>query len=215
MVRHCFGKQRPTAWYYHGYGFRKSGISDRLLHTAGAHTGTFLKKKCGWNIWVGMLITIGGLYLLCMNGSLTFQNSDLMVLLCAFLFAVHILTVDYFSPKVDGVRMSCIQFLVCGLLSMVPIYFVDMKHSAAGFAGWLPGLMNPSAWIAILYAGIFSCGVGYTLQIVGQNGLNPTLASMIMSLESVFSVLAGWIILGEKLNGRQLLGCALILRQYC
>ena len=70
--------------------------------------------------------------------------------------------------------------------------------------------MNPSAWIAILYAGIFSCGVGYTLQIVGQNGLNPTLASMIMSLESVFSVLAGWIILGEKLNGRQLLGCALI-----
>lgn len=159
---------------------------------------------------MGMLITIGGLYLLCMNGSLTFQNSDLMVLLCAFLFAVHILTVDYFSPKVDGVRMSCIQFLVCGLLSMVPMYFVDMKHSAVGFAEWLPGLMDPSAWIAILYAGIFSCGVGYTLQIVGQNGLNPTIASMIMSLESVFSVLAGWIILGEKLNGRQLLGCALI-----
>lgn len=172
--------------------------------------GLFLKKKCGWNIWIGMLITVAGLYLLCMTDTLRFQPSDLLVLLCALLFAIHILIVDYFSPKVDGVRMSCIQFLVCGLLSMIPMVSVDMGCSAEGFSSWLPGLMNPDAWIAILYAGIFSCGVAYTLQIVGQNGLNPTIASMLMSLESVFSVLSGWLILHEKMGARQIMGCVLI-----
>ena len=78
--------------------------------------GLFLKKKCGWNIWVGIGLTVVGLYLLCMTESLSFQASDLMVLLCALLFAIHILVIDYFSPLVDGVRMSCIQFLVCGVL---------------------------------------------------------------------------------------------------
>ena len=172
--------------------------------------GLFLKKKCGWNIWVGMLITVGGLYLLCMTDSLTFQKSDLLVLLCAMLFAVHILVIDHFSPIVDGVRLSCIQFLVCGILGLVPMVFSDMGLSEGGFGIWLSRLQSPQAWISILYAGILSCGVGYTLQIIGQNGLNPTVASMLMSLESVFSVLAGWVILHETLSARQLLGCALI-----
>ncbi len=172
--------------------------------------GLFLKKKCGWNIWVGMLITVGGLYLLCMTDSLTFQKSDLLVLLCAMLFAVHILVIDHFSPIVDGVRLSCIQFLVCGILGLVPMVFSDMGLSEGGFGIWLSRLQSPQAWISILYAGILSCGVGYTLQIIGQNGLNPTVASMLMSLESVFSVLAGWVILHETLSTRQLFGCALI-----
>ena len=170
----------------------------------------FLKKKCGWNIWVGMGITVIGLYLLCMTDSLRFQASDLMVLLCALLFAVHILVIDYFSPLVDGVRLSCIQFLVCGILSMIPMFFVEMQHSLSGIVVWEQNLQSLDAWIPILYAGILSCGVGYTLQIIGQNGLNPTLASMLMSLESVFSVLAGWLILQEKMELRQLGGCALI-----
>lgn len=170
----------------------------------------FLKKKCGWNIWVGMGITVIGLYLLCMTDSLRFQASDLMVLLCALLFAVHILVIDYFSPLVDGVRLSCIQFLVCGILSMIPMFFVEMQHSLSGIVVWAQNLQSLDAWIPILYAGILSCGVGYTLQIIGQNGLNPTLASMLMSLESVFSVLAGWLILQEKMELRQLGGCALI-----
>ena len=170
----------------------------------------FLKKKCGWNIWVGMGITVIGLYLLCMTDSLRFQASDLMVLLCALLFAVHILVIDYFSPLVDGVRLSCIQFLVCGILSMIPMFFVEMQHSLSGIVVWTQNLQSLDAWIPILYAGILSCGVGYTLQIIGQNGLNPTLASMLMSLESVFSVLAGWLILQEKMELRQLGGCALI-----
>jgi len=168
----------------------------------------FLKKRCGWNIWVGIVIAIAGLYLLCMTDSISFQTSDLMVLLCAVLFALHILVVDHFSPLVDGVRMSCIQFFVCGIWGCFPMVFSDMRQQT--FSGWLSALGSLNAWIPILYAGIFSCGVGYTLQIIGQNGLNPTVASMLMSLESVFSVLAGWVILHEVLSKRQLVGCALI-----
>lgn len=172
--------------------------------------GLFLKKKCGWNIWIGMFMTIIGLYMLCMKDKLSFQLSDLIVLICAFLFAVHILVIDYFSPLVDGVRMSCIQFFVCGILSLVPMFIVDMKHSIAGIEEWMPKFQTLDAWLPILYAGVLSCGVAYTLQIIGQNGLNPTVASMLMSLESVFSVIAGWMILGERLSIRQLAGCGLI-----
>lgn len=126
------------------------------------------------------------------------------------MFAIHILVIDHFSPLVDGVRMSCIQFLVAGVLSAFPMFFSEMGHSAAGIVAWLSQLQSWDAWVAILYAGVMSSGVAYTLQIIAQNGLNPTLASMIMSLESVFSVLAGWVILGEVLTARQLLGCLLI-----
>lgn len=172
--------------------------------------GLFLKKKCGWNIWLGMGITLVGLYLLCMTDSFRFQTGDLLILLCAVLFAIHILVIDYFSPRVDGVRMSCIQFLICGLLSMIPMFFAEMQHSVSGMKIWMQNLFNIDVWIPLLYAGVLSCGVGYTLQIVGQDGLNPTVASMLMSLESVFSVLAGWLILKEMLGTRQIIGCVLI-----
>ena len=196
---------------YYGTPAGKAGFLTACYILLVPILGLFLKKKCGWNIWLGMVITIVGLYLLCMTaGALSFQNSDLFVLLCAFLFAIHILVIDHFSPLVDGVRMSCIQFLVAGVLSAFPMFFSEMGHSAAGIAAWLPQLQSWDAWVAILYAGVMSSGVAYTLQIIAQNGLNPTLASMIMSLESVFSVLAGWVILGEVLTARQLLGCLLI-----
>ena len=171
--------------------------------------GIFLKKKCGFKVWIGIGLTLVGLYLLCMSGSMRFQLSDLLLLICALLFAVQILAVDHFSPLVDGVRMSCIQFLVCGLLSVIPMLCTE-TFGAGGAAAWLANLSTPAAWIAILYAGVFSCGVGYTLQIVGQDGLNPTVASLIMSLESVFSVIAGWLILDQRLGLRELLGCVLI-----
>lgn len=171
--------------------------------------GIFLKKKCGFKVWIGIGLTLVGLYLLCMSGSMRFQLSDLLLLICALLFAVQILAVDHFSPLVDGVRMSCIQFLVCGLLSVIPMLCTE-TFGTGGAAAWLANLSTPAAWIAILYAGVFSCGVGYTLQIVGQDGLNPTVASLIMSLESVFSVIAGWLILNQRLGLRELLGCVLI-----
>ena len=169
--------------------------------------GLFLKKKCGARVWVGIAITLVGLYLLCMSETLRLQRSDLLLLACALLFAVHILVIDYFSPLVDGVRMSCIQFLVCGILSLIPMFFSEIR---VGADIWLAKLTGPGAWLAILYAGVLSCGVAYTLQIVGQNGINPTVASMLLSLESVFSVLAGWIILKQSLGAKELLGCGLI-----
>ena len=120
--------------------------------------------------------------------------------LCALAFSFHILVVDYFSPKVDGVKMSCIQFFVCGVLSAVGMLFTET-----------PDISNiQAAWLPLLYAGLLSCGVGYTLQIVGQKGINPVIASLIMSLESVISALAGWVILGQVLSPKEILGCVLM-----
>lgn len=170
--------------------------------------GMFLKKKTTWNIWVGVGLTVGGLYLLCMNGSLKFQITDILLLLCALVFAMHILVIDHFSPLVDGVRMSCIQFLVCGVISFVPMLFVDIVPN--GIGAWLVPLSTLDAWTPILYAGICSSGIAYTLQIVGQQDVNPTIASLLMSLESVFAVIAGALLLQEKLSAKELIGCALI-----
>lgn len=172
--------------------------------------GLFLKKRCGWNVWVGVAITVAGLYLLCIQGSFSIQFSDFLLLLCALSFAVQILTVDHFVDRVDGVRMACIEFLVCGIISAIPMIFVDMGRSVSEISKWASALADPFAWIPILYAGVLSCGVAYTLQIVGQRGMNPTVASLLMSLESVFSVLAGWILLNEALSGREIWGCILI-----
>lgn len=161
----------------------------------------FLKKKAGLRVWVGVVIAVAGLYMLCMtDGSFTLQKGDLLVLLCAFAFAVHILVIDYFSPKVDGVKMSCVQFFVCGILSGICMFVFENPDITSILQAWAP----------VLYAGVLSSGVAYTLQIIGQKGMNPTVASLIMSLESVISVIAGWLILGEALSRRELLGCVLM-----
>lgn len=172
--------------------------------------GLFFKKKCGPNVWIGVALALVGLYLLCMKGSFSFNLADSLVLLCALIFSCHILIIDHFSPIVDGVRMSCLQFLVCGIVTAFPMFFFEMGHSISGINAWLPSLMTMNAWIPLLYGGIMSCGIAYTLQIVGQEGINPTIASLLMSFESVFAVIAGWLILGEKMGIRELSGCALI-----
>lgn len=163
--------------------------------------GVFLKKKVGGRVWAAVVIAVAGLYMLCMtDGSFSLQKGDLLVLACALAFSVHILTVDYFAPKVDGVKMSCIQFFVCGVLSGIFMFLFEAPDMA----------LILQAWVPVLYAGVLSCGVAYTLQILGQKGMNPTVASLILSLESVVSVIAGWAILDQKLTGRELLGCALM-----
>ncbi len=164
----------------------------------------FLKKRCSVNVWIGAVLALLGLYLLCIKGEFRFTFSDVLLLLCALVFSVHILVVDHFGSKADPVRMSCIQFLVCGILSIFPAVFFDMR---AGFEAWAAPLCDWHSWIPILYAGVLSCGTAYTLQLVAQPKLNPTVASLIMSLESVFSVLAGWVLLGQALTMRELLGC--------
>lgn len=170
--------------------------------------GIFLKKKCGINVWISVGITVIGLYLLCMTDSLKFQASDILVLICAVVFAVHILTVDHFSPLVDGVRLSCLQFLTCGIITAIPMIVKEIIP--VGFTAWVAPLATLDAWTPILYAGICSCGIAYTLQIIGQQDVNPTIASLLMSLESVFAVIAGALLLKEKLSPKELIGCLLI-----
>ena len=160
----------------------------------------FFKKKSGIRIWLSVIIAVAGLYLLCMTGSFSFQYGDMMVLMCAIVFSFHILTVDYFSPKVDGVKMACIQFLVCGILASVCMFLFETPQISDVLC----------AWKSILYAGMMSSGVGYTLQIVGQRGMNPTVASLIMSLESVVSVIAGFLLLNQEMSRRELWGCVLM-----
>ena len=160
----------------------------------------FMGRKVDKKIWLCVVLGVIGLYLLCMVGGLSLSRGDSMVLLCAFLFSGHILMVDHFSPKMDGVQLSCIQFFVTALLSTICMLLFESPTVADLQAAALP----------ILYAGILSSGVGYTLQIVAQKGLNPTIASLAMSLESVFSALAGWVLLGQGLSLRELSGCALM-----
>ncbi|HIT06508.1 MAG TPA: DMT family transporter [Candidatus Scybalocola faecipullorum] len=162
--------------------------------------GIFFRRKAGVRVWISVIIAVAGLYLLCMSGSLKLGRGDLLVLLCALVFSVHILLIDYFSPKTDGVKMSCIQFLTAGLISAVPMLLFEKPAVSDITAAWLP----------ILYAGVLSCGVAYTLQVIAQKDADPTVASLVLSLESVFSVLAGWVILGQVLSGREILGCVLM-----
>lgn len=171
--------------------------------------GIFIKKKCGWNIWLAVAIALAGLYFLCINGSFLLEKSDLLLLACAFLFSIQILCVDHFSPKCDPIRLSSIEFMVCGLLSAIPMILVDIP-AAGGIGPFLQLFTSWSAWGSILYAGVLSSGVAYTLQVVAQPGLNPTVASLIMSLESVFATLFGWLLLHQVLSLREAVGCLLM-----
>lgn len=179
----------------------KSGFFTALYIVMIPVIGIFIGKRPGIKLWFCVALAVVGMYLLCMkDGSFTIERADIMLLLCALAFSFHILVVDYFSPKVDGVKMSCIQFFVCGVLSAVGMLFTET-----------PDISNiQAAWLPLLYAGLLSCGVGYTLQIVGQKGINPVIASLIMSLESVISALAGWVILGQVLSPKEILGCILM-----
>lgn len=162
--------------------------------------GVFIGKKVRPLILFCVALSVAGLYFLCMTEKLSLGIGDLYVLVCAVVFSVHILVVDHFSPLVDGVRLSAIQFLTAGVLCAVPMLLFEAPNLTGILAAWKP----------ILYAGVLSCGVAYTLQILGQKGADPTVASLLMSLESVFSVLAGWVILGQALSLKELFGCGLM-----
>ena len=172
--------------------------------------GIFIGRKCSLAVWFAVALALPGLYLLCMEGSFSLQRCDAFVIICAVMFSMHILVVDHFSPKVDGIRLSCIQFYTCGIITMFPMIFTQMKPFSGGMSLWISQLATWDAWGPILFGGVMSCGVAYTLQIIAQKGVPPAIASIVMSLESVFSVLAGWIILKEKLSLRALCGCGLI-----
>ncbi|GFI49115.1 hypothetical protein IMSAGC020_00311 [Lachnospiraceae bacterium] len=162
--------------------------------------GIFLGKRIGWKVWLAVAAALAGLYFLCITDKFTVGKGDVLIFVCAVVFSVHILVIDHFSPRVDGVKMSCIQFLVCGIMSLPFMFAFETPKAGAMLEGWMP----------LLYAGVLSCGVAYTLQIIGQKNMNPAVASLILSLESCFSVLAGWAVLGERLSVRETAGCVLM-----
>lgn len=190
--------------------FQQMGIMYTTVGKAGFITtlyiimvpifGLFFHKRVRPVVWLGAVMAACGLYLLCMNESLSLNRGDVLVFICAVLFSVHILVIDYFSPKADGVVLSCIQFYTSAVICTVCALIWE-KPSLSGITG---------AAVPILYAGIMSCGVAYTLQIIGQKDMDATVAALILSLESVVSVLAGWVILGQKMSGKELLGCAIV-----
>ena len=163
--------------------------------------GLFLGRKGSAQLWVSMVVAVLGLYLLCMkNGFTGIESSDWILLSCAVLFSFQIMAVDHFSPRMDGVRLSLVEFLVVSVESTVAAFLFETPTTAEFAANALP----------ILYCGVLSSGVAYTLQILGQRDLNPAIASLLMCLESVFSALGGWLLLHQSLSGREVFGCALI-----
>ncbi len=178
----------------------KAGFITALYVVIVPVMGIFLKRKAGYHIWISVVLAIWGLKSLCMPGELRLDKGDLLIFVCAFTFAAHIMVIDYFSPRANGVVISCIQFFTCGIISGVGMLMFEEPEIADILDAWLP----------IAYAGVMSCGVAYTLQIIGQKNVEPAVASLILSLESVISVIAGWIILNQSLGANEIAGCVIM-----
>jgi drug/metabolite transporter (DMT)-like permease len=178
----------------------KAGFITALYIIMVPIMGILWHRKPKPRVWWSVGLAAVGIYLLCMNDAFIVNPGDVYVFGCAIAFTGHILVIDHFSAKADGVAMSCIQFFVCALLCGAAMLLVETPTWENIYAARLP----------LLYAGILSSGVGYTLQIIGQKDTEPVVASLLMSLESVFAALGGWLILGQRLTERELLGCGIV-----
>lgn len=178
----------------------KAGFITALYIVLVPLCGIFGKKRVGAKVWLAVIIALGGMYLLCITDGFAIAKGDVYLLLCAAAFTGHILVVDYFSPKADGVSLSCIQFFVCGLLGTAGMFLAEHVDIRQILAAWLP----------LVYAGVLSSGVAYTLQIIAQKDTEPAVASLLMSLESVFALLGGFVLLDQILSARELAGCVLV-----
>ena len=179
----------------------KAGFITALYIVIVPILGVFLKKKAPRTIWISVALAVVGLYCLCITEDFTITSGDFYILLCAFCFSAHILVIDHFTQTVDGVELSCVQFLVVTVLSAIGMAAAESPSLEA-----LGMCLGP-----ILYVGIFSSGVAYTLQILAQKDSNPTVVSLLLSLESVFATLAGAVILHDQMSGKEYLGCVLML----
>lgn len=178
----------------------KAGFISALYMVLVPLFGIFLGKKTGLRIWAAVALAAWGMYLLCMTkGDFRLAAGDIYLFACAIVFSFQILAVDRFSPLVDGVKLSCVQTLTNAVLGSIMMVLFERPDPRSILAAWMP----------IVYAGALSSGIGYTCQIIGQKNLNPAVASLIMSLESVISALAGWLLLHQTLSARELAGCAL------
>jgi len=187
----------------------KAGFMTALYIIIVPIFGIFLKKKTSWLIWISVFLALIGLYFLCIGwgNAFFFEDSDIQLLICSFIFSFHILYIDNANEKgVDGVVMSSTQFLTAALVSAFFVYPFDVVHY-----NMAPSLdLIREALPALCYSGFMACGVAYTLQIVGQKDVNPTVASLILSLESVVSALSGFVILGQKLSTDEVIGCVIM-----
>ncbi len=179
----------------------KAGFITALYIILVPLMGVFIGKKIPRIIWFCVVLAMAGFYLLCVKEGFSISKGDILVLFCSVGFSVHIMTIDHFTSKgVDGVKMACIQFAVAAIV-MTPVMFALENPSVSGLL---------SAWMTIAYAGILSSGVGFTLQIVAQKDTDPTTATLIMSLESVFAAVSGCLFLNEVLLPKEILGCILV-----
>ena len=161
-----------------------------------------LKKKAALNVWISIGIAVIGFYLLCIKDDLTIAPSDLLVIAASMIFPIHILTIDHFSPKCDGIRMSMVQFFTASVLNLI---IALIAEGPSEFVTIIPNILP------ILFLGIGSSGIAYTLQIVGQKDVPPAAASIILSLESVFGIIGTALFLGQTLSVREYIGCAVVL----
>lgn len=178
----------------------KAGFLTTLYIILVPIIGIFFKRKISVIVWIGAVLSVVGMYLLCVSETMSINIGDVLAFCCAIVFAFHILSVDYFAPKTNGIVLSCLQFLTSGTCGMVFALIFERPSFAEIISGIVP----------LLYVGVMSSGVAYTLQILGQKDADPTIASLIMSLESAVSVLGGWLILHQKLSGKELFGCLLM-----
>ncbi len=179
----------------------KAGFVTALYIVIVPVIGIFLHRKMPIKMWLFIAVALAGFWLLCIKDNFSISSGDMLVFIGAVFFAVHIIVIDHFNKmETDGVLMSCIQFFTAGLLMLICMFIFE-KPVISDIC---------DAGGTILYAGIMSCGAAYTLQILGQKYTNPTLATLLMSLESVFAVLSGWLILNERLSAKEFFGCILI-----
>ncbi len=178
----------------------KAGFITALYIILVPVLGIFLRKKTKGLVWLCVIISVIGLYLLCVSDGYCLELADILLLACAMFFAVHIIFIDYISPDTNGVLVSCVQFAVAGICCMIAMLLFESPSFAGIFKAYIP----------ILYTGALSCGVAYTFQILGQKYVEPTRASLILCLESVVSVLAGWLLLKQALTVRELIGCVIM-----
>jgi len=178
----------------------KSGFITAMYIVAVPLLSLFLGKKIRLNVWLSIAVAVAGLYFLCVTEQFSITRSDTITLISVFFWAVQILVIDHYAPRMDCLLLSCLEFLFAGLLSLIPMFIFEQPNLQAilGCAG------------SLLYVGIMSCGVAYTLQPFGQKYTPPTLAAILMSLESVFAVLTGYIVLHDTLTKREMIGCALM-----
>ncbi len=193
-----------------GAGTGKAGFITSMYILMVPIIGLFFRQKSQWNVWVAVGIALVGLYFLCVNGKIEFVPADICLILGALGFAGQIVTIDRYGSRVDALRLSGMQFLFGGVLTTIIAVIYEILPFPGGINAGAQPFFHGRIWIEFLYMAVFSGGVAYSLQIFCQKKLNPTVASLIMSFEAVFSALAGWLILHQKLSQREIIGCLIM-----